>query len=143
MILVDDNVSAFLKTIKRAALDAMNAQKPSETYFGIVTSESPLQINVEQKFTLGPAQLILTRNVTDFHDDITVISWRTENESGGGGDAAFASHSHALVGRKHIIIHNRLLTGDKVLLLRQQGGQKYIVIDRVGDFNDSSVNISS
>ncbi|MBR1372873.1 DUF2577 domain-containing protein, partial [bacterium] len=122
---------------------AFVASKPSEIYEGVVISESPLKINVEQKFTLNAAQLVLTRNVTDFYDDITVIAWRTENESGGGGDAAFASHSHALVGRKHIIVHNRLLTGDKVILIRQQGGQKYIVIDRVGDFNGSSTSLGA
>lgn len=139
----NEHIPEFLKAIKKAALDAFAASKPSEIYYGIVISESPLKINVEQKFTLNAAQLVLTRNVTDFYDDITVIAWRTENESGGGGDAAFASHSHALVGRKHIIVHNRLLTGDKVILIRQQGGQKYIVIDRVGDFNGSSTSLGA
>lgn len=139
----NEHIPEFLKAIKKAALDAFVASKPSEIYYGIVISESPLKINVEQKFTLNAAQLVLTRNVTDFYDDITVIAWRTENESGGSGDAAFASHSHALVGRKHIIVHNRLLTGDKVILIRQQGGQKYIVIDRVGDFNGSSTSLGA
>lgn len=139
----NEHIPEFLKAIKKAALDAFVASKPSEIYYGVVISESPLKINVEQKFTLNAAQLVLTRNVTDFYDDITVIAWRTENESGGGGDAAFASHSHALVGRKHIIVHNRLLTGDKVILIRQQGGQKYIVIDRVGDFNGSSTSLGA
>lgn len=139
----NEHIPEFLKAIKKAALDAFTASKPSEIYYGVVISESPLKINVEQKFTLNAAQLVLTRNVTDFYDDITVIAWRTENESGGGGDAAFASHSHALVGRKHIIVHNRLLTGDKVILIRQQGGQKYIVIDRVGDFNGSSTSLGA
>lgn len=139
----NEHIPEFLKAIKKAALDAVAASKPSEIYYGVVISESPLKINVEQKFTLNAAQLVLTRNVTDFYDDITVIAWRTENESGGGGDAAFASHSHALVGRKHIIVHNRLLTGDKVILIRQQSGQKYIVIDRVGDFNGSSTSLGA
>lgn len=30
-----------------------------------------------------------------------------------------------------ILIHNALQTGEEVILLRQQGGQKYIIIDRV------------
>lgn len=48
----------LVKTIKRAALDAVNASKPVEVCFGKVTSASPLKILVEQKMTLGEAQLI-------------------------------------------------------------------------------------
>jgi len=33
-------------------------------------------------------------------------------------------------GRKKFIIHNNLSVGEKVVLLRMQGGQKFIVLDR-------------
>ena len=42
------------------------------------------------------------------------------------------SHNHSIDGRKSITIHNGLEVGDEVLLLRMQGGQKYIIIDKVG-----------
>lgn len=49
------------------------------------------------------------------------------------GEAAVnSSHSHTLSGRKKITIHNSLVVGDKVILIRQQEGQKFIVIDRIG-----------
>ena len=142
---MEDNseITKFIKLMKRAALDAVTASKPAEVCFGVVTSEAPLKILVDQKMTLGAAQLILSRNVTDHYNDITVLGWWTDNMSGGSGDAAFAAHRHPLSGRKHIIVHNRLMVGEEVILIRQQGGQKYIVIDRVGDFNGSSSNISS
>jgi hypothetical protein len=41
------------------------------------------------------------------------------------------SHKHA-VGKIQITVHNGLVVGDEVILLRQQGGQKYIVVDRIG-----------
>lgn len=41
------------------------------------------------------------------------------------------THSHSILGKKSITIHNSLTVGDEVLLLRMQGGQKYIVIDKV------------
>lgn len=88
--------------IKKAAVDAVQASKPVAFCFGKVISESPLQINVEQKITLGPAQLVLGQNVTDY-----------QMKNGGH-------------------IYNHLEIGDEVILSQMQGGQKYIVLDRVG-----------
>lgn len=121
----------LMKTIKKAAVQAMKAEKPVEICFGKVTSASPLKILVDQKMTLGKSQLVLTRNVTDFTTEVTV-DWATEYKSGGSGDASFASHNHAITGRKKITVHNGLVVGDEVILARQQGGQKYIVVDRIG-----------
>lgn len=121
----------FVKTMKKAAVEAVEATKPVYIYFGEVLSASPLKINVEQKMILGEAQLILSRNVTDFKTTITV-NWSTENKSGGSGDSSFASHNHGITGKKEITVHNGLVVGDAVILIRQQEGQKFIVWDRVG-----------
>ena len=138
----------LVKAMKRAALEAVEASKPVNVYFGQVVSASPLQINVEQKMILGKAQLILSRNVTDFKTMVTV-QWETEKEekththkvegSDGEGDSINitsktqnAKHTHEIVGQKEITIHNALEVGDEVILIRQQEGQKYVVIDRIG-----------
>ncbi|MBR5582987.1 MAG: DUF2577 domain-containing protein [Lachnospiraceae bacterium] len=102
----------FLIAIKRAALDAVKSQHPVSICFGNVTSVSPLKITVEQKLTLGKAQLILTRNVTDYKINMTA-NWSYET------------------GKKEITVHNALKIGDEVILIKQQGGQKYLVLDRV------------
>lgn len=60
----------LMKTIKKAAVQAMKAEKPVEICFGKVTGVSPLKILVDQKMTLGKAQLVLTRNVTDFTTEV-------------------------------------------------------------------------
>ena len=126
----------LVKTIKKAATDAVKAEKPVEVCFGKVTSTNPLQILVEQKMTLGKAQLVLSRNVTDFTTTVSIsteFGWETQNKSGGSGDSAFSSHNHAIsIDNKKITVHNRLVVGDEVILMRQQGGQKYIVWDRIG-----------
>ncbi len=131
----------LMKTIKRAALDAVKASKPVEVCFGKVTNTSPLQILVEQKMTLGKAQLVLSRNVTEFTVEMTVNHY-TENETAhthavqdtytGGGSSSPTFHNHAVTGRKKIIVHTGLVVGDEVILVRQQGGQKYVVVDRIG-----------
>ena len=115
----------LLNSMKKAGLDAVEASKPADFCFGKVTKEEPLTISVEQKLTLSTAQLVLTRNVTEFKIKITPIKWKTEEEDG---------HKHELKEEeKEIKVHNKLKVGEKVVLIRQKGGQKYLVLDRVVD----------
>ena len=123
--------SGLIEKIKRAALDAQESQKPVNVCFGKVVSRDPLKINVEQKLLLGEKQLVLTRNVTDFYTQITV-DWETELKGGGSGEASYEEHNHRILGKKQILVHNGLEIGDEVILMRQQEGQKFIVIDRIG-----------
>lgn len=123
--------SGLMDAVKRAAVDAVEAGKPSGIFFGKVISTSPLQICVEQKMTLGMAQLVLTRNVTDYETAIET-EWLTEKTDGGYGEASFEAHEHAIRGVKLLTIYNGLSVGDDVILMQQQGGQKYIVLDKVG-----------
>lgn len=143
----------LVKIIKKAAVDAVEAMKPANICFGTVESIAPLQINVEQKMTLGKSQLVLCRNVTDYAVH-TTMGWQTESYSqpaisGSSGQTkpggeqehthefempgtSGTVHDHEISGKKEIVLHHNLSVGDKVVLLRQQGGQKYIVIDRIG-----------
>ena len=45
--------------------------------------------------------------------------------------AAVNADTNVIVEKK-IIIHNGLAVGDEVILIRQQEGQKFIVVDRIG-----------
>lgn len=140
----------LLNTIKQAATEAVDAGSPVNVCFGKVTSAAPLQILVDQKMTLTPSQLVLTRNVTDFTTMVTV-QWTSEKENeshkhqlknintSDGATIASAytetqnvKHTHDVEGTKQMTIHNALEQGEEVVLLRMQGGQKYIVIDRLG-----------
>lgn len=142
------DANELLGALKRSALDAMEAKKPVNVDFGEVVSASPLKINVEQKMMLGEKQLILSRNVTDF-ETMATIDWLTENSLGphthtvkgtdsNGGHVALTMdeqnlvHNHEITGKKKITVHNGLVVGDEVILLRMQEGQKFIVWDRIG-----------
>jgi hypothetical protein len=127
-LLLDAN--DLLIAIKKASVEAIDATKPTALVFGKVTSSSPLKINIEDKMTLTAAQLVLTRNVTNYKVNMTV-DHQTEDTSGGSGDSSFASHHHSYKGKKEFTIHNGLVVGDEVVLIRMQGGQKYLVLDRV------------
>ena len=142
------DVSELVKAMKKAARDERESSKPVNILFGVVQSVKPLKINVEQKMLLGEAQLVLTRNVTDYHLAVTVdcltesaLGTHSHSVSGtdGGGDAVNLTtgesnlvHKHPVSGKKNIAVHNSLAVGEKVILIRQQEGQKYVVIDRIG-----------
>ncbi len=114
--------NGLVNVMKQAGTKAVDAGCPVTISFGKVVNTSPLQVLVDQKMTLGSAQLVLTRNVTDYEVSVTV-DWETEQSE---------EHTHGITGKKKLKVHNSLAKGDEVVLLRQQGGQKYIVLDRVG-----------
>lgn len=135
--------SELLQTIKQAAKEAVDADNPCGVLFGTVTSNNPLQINIEQKMTLSKEFLILTKNVVDYNVDVS-INWTTNEKSLNANHNHSASdgvsveqknidltHSHVINGRKQLTIHNSLKNGDKVILIQVQGGQKYVVLDKI------------
>ncbi|WP_028988023.1 DUF2577 domain-containing protein [Thermicanus aegyptius] len=79
----------MLNIIKQAALDALEAGQPVAVMFGAVTKTNPLEVNVDQRFTLSEDFLMQTNTA------------------------------------------KYLQAGDKVVLLRIQGGQKYLILDKV------------
>lgn len=40
-------------------------------------------------------------------------------------------HEHTITGTKSITVHNALTVNDKVILIQQGGGQKFVVLDKV------------
>lgn len=143
------DANEFLRLVKRAALEAVEAKKPVNVFFGVVEETEPLKINVEQKMKLGKAQLVLARNVTDYNMTVTV-DWESEeeknshyheikaqrNEEGilldGRTETESARHAHLVTGKKQVTVHNALTVGDEVILIRNQGGQQFVVVDRIG-----------
>lgn len=106
-------------------MQVYNNSSPSTWMIGEVVNESPLQIQIEQRLTIDEDLLILTRNVTDYMVQATIaLNFSTGSSEG---------HRHSVSGTHDvpIQIHNGLQEGDFVLLLRQDGGQKFIVVDRV------------
>lgn len=131
-------------SIKRLAKGVQDASQPMDLVFGVVESANPLNIRINQKMVLPDEFLILTNAVKDHSVDIS-IAWTTELEKehthGNGNNGKPTEgveepkdgHKHDIKGRKRITIHNGLTVGEKVLLLRTQGGQNYVVIDRVDE----------
>lgn len=126
------NGENLLGLIQQAAKKVVEASNLTDYCIGMVESTAPLVIRTEQQETLTEDFLILTDLVRDYDVDITV-NHTTQNRSGGGGDSAFASHNHQYTGRKRITVHNGLSVGEAVILVRQAGGQEFIVLSRVNN----------
>ena len=122
----------FEDVLKKLINQTTQAGKPTARIKGEVTNVSPVTVKVEGRFEISAPFLELTHNVKDYYVDITV-SHTTENRSGGAGDAEFQSHNHDYKGRKKILIHNGLRVGEFVWLIRQEGGQVFVVLDRVNE----------
>jgi len=130
--------------VKRAALGAIDASKPADVFFGRVESASPLRVEVGQKLVLGARQLALTRAVADHDVEITVDlpagmgggpdGGDAGSGGGDGGGTAPGTSPGTPPGtppgpmRMRATVHCGLKKGDKVALLRRQGGQKYFVL---------------
>jgi len=99
-------VSLNLGLIKQAAADAVDAASPVGIYYGTIKTASPLEVEVDQRFPLTAEFLELTESTKEL-----------KVPQGDG----------------YYILRRKLEEGDRVILLRIQGGQKYIILDRVRD----------
>lgn len=121
---------SLAEVMKELAGQAETAARPSDYILGVVESSNPLSIRVSQKDLITAEYLITTDAVRDYDVDIEV-NHTTENRAGGGGYAEFASHNHDYTGRKKIRVYNGLKPGEVVVMIRQRGGQQYLVVSRV------------
>ena len=82
--------NSLMQTLKQAAVEAVEANKPCAIVFGIVKSTAPLSITIDQKLTLANPFLVVTQSAKA-----------------------------------------TLSAGDRGAMTRVQGGQQYLVIDKV------------
>ncbi len=120
------------QALKQMINNAIEYSKPCEIYAGKVKTISPLTILLNINVpALEEDELILTHLVRDYDVDISVSHETEEFELIESVMTDIKKHKHEYKGRKKITIHNGLKVGEGVLLTRQQGGQKFIVLDRI------------
>lgn len=132
------------ESMKMIAANLLNSMQPADVTFGVVTKVNPLEIMVNQKNILTEPFLVLTNAVKDHDVDMTISmttvsdsymngQHKHKGDSGGQTDEGNLNtkHHHDIQGRKKITLHYGLAVGESVILFRMQGGQRYVVIDRV------------
>ena len=103
----------LLEVIQRVIQENVEAQKPTDIATGTVTSASPLKISVSVELApiTGDA-IVLTEAVKAWDETVTI------EYSGSTPQTA-------------IIHHKGLSQGDKVVMVRVSGGQRFIVLSRI------------
>lgn len=102
----------MMEIIKEASIGAVGAGNPVNITFGEIIKNNPIEIKIDQKLILSKKFFIVPESLTRYEVDLT--------HSHGSGSA---------LGK--LVIREGLKEGDKVLLLRVQGGQQYVVLDKV------------
>ena len=129
----------LLDTMKQVAKTTNDAGSPAAFLFGKVASTSPLTIRVDNRFDIsGDAIVVMKEFKAGFYPTHYHISApSTEATSDRSGDASFASRSHVPSSNYQTNTDGAseyyygLVVGDKVGLLRNQGGQSFLVLGRV------------
>lgn len=137
--------TGILQIVKQASLDAMNNAQICDIRYGKVTSTSPLRVQITSQFVIPASLLVVPQHLTTYELECTLsqssesISGETEkSEDLKDEDEPFSEHTHKFSmttsggeSKQTITVHNALKVGDKVALLRQQGGQSYFILDRI------------
>lgn len=104
--------NSWTQLIKKIAREEHAASRPCNTFVGKIVNASPVKISIGQQIVLSREFITLP----DFYRDY---------------DVEIKTPDGIVSGK----IRNALKNGDKVVLIRQEGGQRYTVIGRVD--NDS------
>ena len=130
----------MIEIVKKVAEQVFESMKPTTIIYGTVETVSPLSVRIDQKKLLEAEDLILSHFLRDHYVDITVShktesiyeSWDTSHSHPGTSSIPI-DHKHEYKGRKKILVHYGLKKGEKLALIRIQGGQMYYIIDRLED----------
>ncbi|MCF2641147.1 DUF2577 domain-containing protein [Roseburia hominis] len=114
--------TTLAESIKSIIKNYINASDQCTFMYGTVISATPVTVFVNEKLTLGSEFLIVCKHLTDYEYEVEI----KDNTDVAGSPP----HNHPLSSVKKIKVKNALQPGEKVVVARQQGGQKYLVIDR-------------
>ena len=120
MILVRDH-GDLVRIIKRMVKETVENEKPTRVMYGKVISTNPLKVNIEQRMVLDKNFLVLSDRLTRKSTKITV----RDNYRNSADELTYANREI------DVVFDNSLKVNDKVILLREQGGQKFIILDKV------------
>lgn len=98
----------MLDELKQITHNVIDGEKLSDLKFGTVESANPLKVRLNQWLLLSGSMLAVSYRLRRIEIPVTV--------DGKTGTA---------------VLDNRLQVGDTVALLRQSGGQKFYVLDKV------------
>lgn len=120
--------------IKQIVQTTLQNSKPAVFLFGTVTREEPLQIFVDNRFYLEGEALVvpltLQKKAMDTHyHGLLTHSAEPDRPIESLQNGVYATDSGSKGNEKEM--YYGLKAGEKVVLLRNQGGQQFLVLERV------------
>lgn len=143
--------TGIIETIKIAALEAVENSKPCDIRFGTVSSISPLKVKVSNDFIIPESLLVVPEHLTDY-SMIANVGGSDGGGSDGGSSVTMTVEGETLIVKTNVAVasepqttteevekvnertltfYNGLEIGDTVILLRNQGGSSYLILDRI------------
>ena len=107
--------TGLIELVKRASLEAMENEKICDLRYGTVSSTDPLRVQITNQLTIPSSLLVVPQHLTDYAVRAVLVF----------EDGDMSKHN------TQMIVRNALQVGDKVALLRKQGGQSYFILDRI------------
>lgn len=98
--------TGLLEIVKQAAINVIENKQMCDLRYGEVVSVSPLKIKLTPQLTIPSSVIVVPRQLTSYEVQLNGST---------------------------IIVDNSLRIGDKVALLRKQGGQSYFVLDKISE----------
>ena len=138
--------TGLLNIIKQASMNAVDNAQMCDIRYGTVTGVSPLKVQITNQFVIPQSLLVVPQHLTNYKLECTIPQQSTlvsaetaASEALKDADEPISTHTHkfsVITGdsgesKQTITIHNALKVGDKVALLRKQGGQSYFILDRI------------
>lgn len=102
--------SDLVRLIKQASIQAVDASTPMDMRYGTVISTVPIQISITNNFIIPEGLLVIPQSMTRHLVNMTSTST--------GETSTY-------------IVDNSLKMGDTVVMIREPGGRKFVVIDRM------------
>ncbi len=124
-------LSILYDAIKSVSLDYDKNRVAAGLLFGTVRAADPLRIEIDSRIVLTETFLTVAQHLTDYAIDCEsstdeINGFVARNE----GDQIVDVLPGLQKGR--ILLKNKLLPGQRVILARMEGGHQYIVLDRIG-----------
>lgn len=136
---------ASLEQVKRAAVAAVQASNPTQLLYGIVEKAKPLEIRINEKIKLTEEFLDVMEHLTR-HERIVSLEYlhphnwpdsrigdaakdtaSSRNDIGSGQAVPYETFNMQYA---KMVSEDGLKKDDKVVLLRMQGGHRFLVMDR-------------
>ena len=147
--------TGMIEIMKIAAMDAIENGKPCDLRIGTVTSIAPLKVQITSNLIIPESLLVVPQYLTDYSVDMNLgaseVSSNDLNINVVGDLLVFSNQTSEVpiddedyptedtvdttppevVDERTMTVYNSLKVGDKVALIRNQGGKMYYILDRV------------